>query len=132
MKMYVPMSDIRIVEEPSEKENSKKEERNPSSKSSGKNQQRANAGVGLSKAAGIKTEIDLRGMTSEEALGAVDKYIDDAVMAGLNMCYIIHGKGTGKLRSEIHGMLRHDKRIKSFRLGEYGEGDSGVTVAEFK
>ncbi|MBO5417009.1 MAG: endonuclease MutS2 [Clostridia bacterium] len=132
MKMYVPMSDIRIVEEPSEKENSKKEERNPSSKSSSKNQQRANAGVGLSKAAGIKTEIDLRGMTSEEALGAVDKYIDDAVMAGLNMCYIIHGKGTGKLRSEIHGMLRHDKRIKSFRLGEYGEGDSGVTVAEFK
>jgi DNA mismatch repair protein MutS2 len=133
MKMYVPMSDIRLVEDPSEKETSvKKGEQSQTSGKSGKNQQRSNAGVGLSKAAGIKTEIDLRGMTSEEALGAVDKYIDDAVMAGLNMCYIIHGKGTGKLRAEIHGMLRHDKRIKAFRLGEYGEGDSGVTVAEFK
>jgi DNA mismatch repair protein MutS2 len=80
----------------------------------------------------FSTEMDVRGERLNDAVEKVTRYIDDAVMAGLNMCYIIHGKGTGKLRAEIHGMLRHDKRIKAFRLGEYGEGDSGVTVAEFK
>lgn len=140
MKMYVTMKDIRLVDEPTETNSNDniKSERNTIISSGGKQKGRgrrgddANAGVGLSKAAGIKTEVDLRGMTAEEALAAADKYIDDAVMAGLKTCYIIHGKGTGKLRAEIHGMLKKDKRVKSFRLGEYGEGDSGVTVAEFK
>ena len=121
MKMYVKLSDIRVVDEDMAEKKAQGERKNSS----------VHRGETVLKAASIKTELDLRGMTGEEALAVLDKYIDDAILSGIKTCYIIHGKGTGRLRSEVHSMLKKDKRIKSFRLGEYGEGDSGVTVAEF-
>lgn len=77
-------------------------------------------------------EINLIGMTVEEALHEADKFIDNAVMSGLTTVYLIHGKGTGALRKGIHEHLRHHKSVRSFRLGVYGEGEAGVTVAELK
>lgn len=80
----------------------------------------------------VKSEIDLRGMILEEAEAAVDKFLDECSMAGLNSVSIIHGKGTGTLRQGIQTMLRRHPHIKSFRLGRYGEGEDGVTIAELK
>ena len=80
----------------------------------------------------VKTELDLRGMTVEEALLELDAFLDDAVLAGLGQVRIIHGKGTGALRSAVQQHLRGHRQIKSFRLGRYGEGETGVTVAELQ
>ncbi len=80
----------------------------------------------------FKSEIDLRGMTGEEAWLAVDKYLDDAVMYNMRSVHLIHGKGTGALKNALWKFLRGDKRIASFRIGKYGEGDGGVTVVELK
>ncbi|MBQ8302918.1 MAG: endonuclease MutS2 [Clostridia bacterium] len=76
----------------------------------------------------FKPEIDVRGMIGDDAWFVVDKYIDDAVLAGMPTIRIIHGKGTGALRAALWKYFKQDKRIKSYRHGEYGEGDSGVTV----
>lgn len=76
----------------------------------------------------FKPEIDVRGMIGDDAWFVVDKYIDDAVLAGMPTVRIIHGKGTGALRAALWKYFKSDKRIKSYRHGEYGEGDSGVTV----
>ena len=78
------------------------------------------------------TEIDLRGMTSDEALIEMDRYLDNAVMAGLGVITIIHGKGTGALRAAVHRELKQNKSIRTYRLGTYGEGEDGVTIVEFK
>ena len=86
----------------------------------------------VEKAMNIRPEIDLRGMTAEEAVNMTDRYIDDAVAARLENVTIIHGKGTGVLRKEIHKMLKRDRRVREFRDGEFGEGDFGVTVAKLK
>ena len=80
----------------------------------------------------MDTSVDLRGMDSEEAIYIVDKYLDDAFRAGLNEVTIIHGKGTGVLRNSITDMLRGHSHAKSYRLGNYGEGGTGVTVVEIK
>ena len=80
----------------------------------------------------VPLECDVRGMALEEALGAVEIYLDEAVLAGLNEVSIIHGKGTGILRSGIQQDLRKNRHVKSFRLGMYGEGESGVTVVTLK
>lgn len=80
----------------------------------------------------VKTEIDLRGMMLEEALMETDKFLDESSMAGLSTVSIIHGKGTGVLRSGIQAMLRKHPQVKGFRLGKYGEGEDGVTIAELK
>ena len=77
-------------------------------------------------------EINLLGMTVDEALMEVDQFLDHAVMNGQTMVYLIHGKGTGALRTAIHEHLRRHKNVKSFRLGRYGEGEAGVTVVELK
>ena len=79
-----------------------------------------------------KSEIDVRGMTSEEAVSAVEMFIDSAFLGRLESVRIIHGKGTGALRSAIHASLKRNKQVKSFRLGTFGEGESGVTIAELK
>ena len=81
---------------------------------------------------GVDSEIDLRGMEAIEAVTAAERYIDGAVMAKLGTVTIIHGKGTGALRAAIQQMLKRNKCVKSFRLGRYGEGETGVTVVELK
>ena len=82
--------------------------------------------------ASISPEIDLRGMESIDAVMACERYLDSAVMAKLKTVTVIHGKGTGALRAAVQQMLRKNKAVKSFRLGRYGEGESGVTVVELK
>lgn len=77
-------------------------------------------------------ELDLRGMTSDDAILAMERFIDNAVLSGLNVLTIIHGKGTGALRAAVHRSLRSNRQIKSFRLGRYGEGETGVTIVELK
>ncbi len=88
--------------------------------------------VSVDRTNSFKSEIDLRGMTGEEAWLAVDKYLDDAVMYNMKSVHLIHGKGTGALRNALWKFLRGDKRIASFRIGKFGEGDGGVTVVELK
>ena len=80
----------------------------------------------------FKPELDVRGMIGDDAWFLVDKYIDDAILAGIKIIRIIHGKGTGALRAALWKYFKTDKRIKSYRHGEYGEGDAGVTVLELK
>ena len=79
-----------------------------------------------------RNEIDVRGQTADEAVLNVDQAIDGCVLSNIHMLTIIHGKGTGVLRSEIQKFLRHHKAVKSFRLGTFGEGESGVTIVELK
>lgn len=80
----------------------------------------------------VPTSVDLRGMDSIEATYTTDKYLDDAYMGGLKEVTIIHGKGTGVLRNSINGMLKRNSHVKNYRLGEYGEGGTGVTIVELK
>jgi len=80
----------------------------------------------------VTMELDVRGMNIEEALVEVDKYLDDVFLAGLQEVTIIHGKGTGALRNAIHQYLRHHPHVESFRLGKFGEGESGVTIIKVK
>ncbi len=95
--------------------------------------QRSSSGkLKMSKSYSISTEINLLGKTVDEALSELDKYLDDAYLAHLPSVRIVHGKGTGALRKAVQGYLRKSRVIKSFRLGEFGEGDAGVTIAEFK
>ena len=99
----------------------------------GKNFSKSGAGkIKMSKSASVSTEINLIGMTVDEALAHLDKYLDDASLAHLPSVRIVHGKGTGALRKAVHSHLKRCKYVKSFRLGEFGEGDAGVTIAEFK
>ena len=95
--------------------------------------QRTGAGkIRMSKSAHISTEINLLGKTVDEAIAELDKYLDDAYIAHLKSVRIVHGKGTGALRKGIHNYLKRQKHVDSFRLGEFGEGDAGVTIVEFK
>lgn len=112
MKMTMPSSELRIHK---------------------KNQPAVETGapkVMAGKAREISTEIDLRGMVVDEAIEMVEKYLDDAYLAGLPKAYIIHGKGTGALRTAITKLLSKHRYVKSHRLGEYGEGGTGITVVE--
>lgn len=86
----------------------------------------------MSKTASISMEINLLGKTVDEALSELDKYLDDAYLSHLPSVRIVHGKGTGALRNAVQQHLRKAKYIDSFRLGEFGEGDAGVTIATFK
>ena len=88
--------------------------------------------IKMNKSASVSTEINLIGMTVDEAIAHLDKYLDDAYIAHLPSVRIVHGKGTGALRSAVHAHLKRQKYVKSFRLGEAGEGDAGVTIAEFE
>ena len=86
----------------------------------------------MSKTLSISPEINLLGKTVDEAISALDKYLDDAYLAHLSSIRVVHGKGTGALRSAVHSHLKRLKYVKEFRLGEYGEGDAGVTIVTFK
>ncbi len=109
------VDNLRLLEEPSEKK------------------QKAKGAVSKTLAPNtFKAEVDLRGMTGDEAWFVVDKYIDDAMMAHVGSVTLIHGKGTGALRTALWRLLKSDSRVASFRPGVYGEGDYGVTVVEIK
>ena len=84
------------------------------------------------KLSAMPTEIDLRGMDAIEAICVLDRYLDEAMRANLTQVRIIHGKGTGTLRAAVQQDLKKNKYIKSFRLGVYGEGEDGVTIADFR
>ena len=86
----------------------------------------------MGKSFSVSPEINLLGKTVDEAIAELDKYLDDAYLAHLSSVRVVHGKGTGALRSGIHTYLRRQKHVKSFRLGAFGEGDAGVTIVEFK
>ena len=113
IKVTVPMSDLRRVQQ--------------SGPAGGETQV---AGIMAAKAREISTQLDLRGMMADEALDEVEKYLDDAGLAGLPKVYIVHGKGTGALRAAVQGYLKTHRRVKSFRFGEAGEGGMGCTVVE--
>lgn len=99
----------------------------------GKKFQKTSAGkIKMSKSASVSAEINLIGKTTDEAIPLLDKYLDDAYLAHLPSVRIVHGKGTGALRNAVQTHLRRLKYVKSFHLGEFGVGDSGVTIAEFK
>ena len=115
VKMRVAVGDLRLIEE-AESDATAAEKR----------QSRLKAAVTKS----FKLECDVRGMTGEEAWFVVDKYIDEAIIAGVHQATIIHGKGTGALRAALWNRLKSDQRVKNFRAGQYGEGDYGVTVVE--
>ena len=86
----------------------------------------------MSKSISVSPEINLLGKTVDEAIPLLDKYLDDAYLAHLKSVRVVHGKGTGALRNAVQQHLKRVKYIKSYRLGEYGEGDAGVTIVEFK
>lgn len=95
--------------------------------------QKTSAGkIKMSKSASVSTEINLIGKTTDEAIPLLDKYLDDAYLVHLPSVRIVHGKGTGALRNAVQAHLKRLKYVKSFHLGEFGEGDAGVTIAEFK
>ena len=86
----------------------------------------------MEKSADVSSEIKLIGMTRDEAIRVLDKYLDDAYLAHLKSVRVVHGKGSGTLRKAVHEYLRKLKNVSSYHLGEYGEGDTGVTIVEFK
>ena len=95
--------------------------------------QRTGAGkIKMSKSSSVSTEINLLGKTVDEAVAELDKYLDDAYLAHLPSVRIVHGKGTGALRKGVHNYLRRQKHVSNFHLAEFGEGDAGVTIVEFK
>ena len=123
LKINVKLSDLRLVTKLPKEAQTKERKR--------MEQQSSFVGY-VSRKAGVKTEVDLRGMTLEEALLDADRFLDDAYMAGLNQVSIIHGKGTGVLRAGISDLLKRHRLVKSYRLGRYGEGETGVTIVELK
>ena len=115
LKITVSLNDIRVIEKDDRKEAVDKYIRNTSS---------------LSKTLTLAPELDLRGLYADEAIEKTKKFIDDAAMSSLKTVTIVHGKGTGALRAAIHDYLKTHPYVESFRLGNYGEGDHGVTVVE--
>lgn len=119
LRSQVPLSDLEIIEEPVSY--------------TAKNMKRTNKGkLKMSKSLSVSPEINLLGKTVDEAVMELDKYLDDALLSHLNTVRVVHGKGTGALRKGIHEYLRRQKHVKSYRLGEFGEGDAGVTIVELK
>ena len=103
-----------------------------STKQSGSTQKNSNVTFSNNKAQNVASEINVIGLTVDQALPIVDKYLDDCYMANLENARIVHGKGTGRLRDGIHSFLKKNPHVKSYRMGTYGEGEMGVTVVSFK
>jgi DNA mismatch repair protein MutS2 len=89
-------------------------------------------GTSAVKSLNISAETDLRGLLPQEAVSQAETYLDEAFLASLSNVTLIHGKGTGALRTAIHNMLKHQPNVKNFRLGKYGEGEDGVTIVTFR
>ncbi len=118
LRTKVSLTDIEVIQEPKPEKKSKK-----------------NSGGGrirMDKSMDVHQEVNLIGMTVDEAMPVLGKYLDDAYLAHLEQVRVIHGRGTGALRNAVHAHLKKMKYVKSYRLGEFGEGDAGVTVVEFK
>ena len=113
------LEDIRLIEDDPKEKTPKTERKKESS-------------VSVDRSTLCKDEIDLRGMMGDEAWFEVDKYFDECILSNIRVVRLIHGKGTGALRAAMHRYLKSDKRVASFRLGRYGEGDGGVTIVELK
>ena len=124
MRMQAKMNDIEFIDKPNIIA--------PGMKFSTKSSTGKSQGKSLSKASSISMEINLLGRTVDEALSELDKYLDDAYLSHLTSVRIVHGKGTGALRAAVHNYLKKVSYVSSYRLAEYGEGDAGVTIAEFK
>ena len=120
LRSTVNISDLEIIEEA------------PSYSFNKRVKQTGRGKVKMGKSLAISPEINLLGKTVDEAIAELDKYLDDASLAHLSSVRIVHGKGTGALRAGIHKYLKRQKHVKSFRLGAFGEGDAGVTIAELK
>jgi DNA mismatch repair protein MutS2 len=121
LRSSVHMSDLEIIEEI-----------NPYAPAKKRNQSTGMGSLKMNNALNIRPEINLRGKTVDEAIFELDKYLDDAMMSRLSSVRVVHGKGTGTLRNAIQNYLKTHKQVKSYRLGELGEGDTGVTIVEFK
>ncbi|MEG0721095.1 MAG: endonuclease MutS2 [Lachnospiraceae bacterium] len=118
LRSQVSMADLEIIDEPV---------------ITSKTMQRTSSGkMKMSKSLLVRSEINLLGKTVDEAIAELDKYLDDAYLAHVNPVRIVHGKGTGALRSGVHNYLKRQKHVKTYRLGAFGEGDAGVTIVEFK
>ncbi len=117
IKTKITLSDLQLIDE-----NTQKTEKD----------KKKSDGYRLSVCRDFRDEIDLRGMTGDEAWGHVDKYFDEASIAGFHTVRLIHGKGTGALRQALWVYLKTDRRVARFRIGQFGEGDGGVTVVELK
>jgi DNA mismatch repair protein MutS2 len=103
-----------------------------STKQSGSTHKNGNVTFSNNKAQNVASEINVIGLTVDQALPIVDKYLDDCYMANLENARIVHGKGTGRLRDGIHSFLKKNPHVKGYRMGTYGEGEMGVTVVSFK
>ena len=119
LRSQVNMSDLEIIEEHTPYASK-------STKGSGKGQ------IKMSKSMSVSPEINLLGKTVDEAIAELDKYLDDALLSHLTTVRVVHGKGTGALRTGVHNYLRRQKHVKSYKLAEFGEGDAGVTIVELK
>lgn len=114
LQSTVKISDVEIIKE----------------KKQSKQEKTAQYRASVNKSRNIKPEINLLGLTVDEAIMELDKYLDDACLSHLNQVRVVHGKGTGALRKGIHEYLKRQSYVKSYRLGEFGEGDAGVTIVE--
>lgn len=119
LRSQVNMSDLEIIED-NQDITAKQLRKTSSSK------------MKMSKTLDIRSEINLIGKTVDEAIAELDKYLDDAYLSHLNQVRVVHGKGTGALRNGVHQYLKRQKHVKSYRLGEFGEGDAGVTIVDFR
>ena len=118
LRTKVNISDLELIKQPKPE---KKERKNTGS-----------GNIGMSKAASLHQEVNLIGMTVDQAIPVMEKYLDDAYLAHMAQVTVIHGRGTGALRTAVHNRLKKLKYVKSYRLGEFGEGDMGVTIVTFK
>ncbi len=126
LKSKVPLTDLEIIEE-------SPDYLSKTAESGGKKGARTGKGqIKMDKSLSVSPELNLLGKTVDEAVAELDKYLDDAVLAHLSSVRIVHGKGTGALRSGVQAYLRRSPHVASFRLGEPGEGDAGVTIVELK
>ena len=114
MKLSIPLNDIRPVEQ-------QKKKTQPTA-----------AKVTLTQDRGNALSIDLRGSMVDDACMELDRFIDNALITGIYEFYVVHGKGTGALRTGVQQYLKNHPRVKSYRIGAYGEGDAGVTVVTLK
>lgn len=118
LRTKVNIRDLELIKQP------KPEKNKPKNTGSGR--------IGMSKAATMHQEVNLIGMTVDQAMPVMEKYLDDAYLAHMTQVTVIHGRGTGALRTAVHNRLKKLKYVKSYRLGEFGEGDMGVTIVTFK